>query len=48
MSDEEDLEVTAYTLNAWDCPACGYDHRTDVELSDVETCEGCGERVRIR
>ena len=50
-TDRDDLpEAVAYTVTRWDCPVCG--EVTEVndfdELEPVETCEECGEEVRVR
>lgn len=40
-------EAHVYQVNRWDCPECGDVHESDAEFDPVETCEGCGEKVRV-
>ena len=50
MTDDDDMpEVYAYTVTRWDCPVCGeVQEATDADHDPVETCEECGEEVRVR
>lgn len=41
-------ETIAYSLNAWDCPGCGWVNTTDADLSEVETCEDCNKDFYIK
>ena len=43
-----DDPVIPYTLNAWDCPACGNQNTTDADLGRAETCDACGEEFEIQ
>jgi len=46
--DEELEEATIYQINRWDCPACGNVHESDGEFENIEWCDDCREKVRLR
>ena len=50
MSERINLpEAWVYTVTSWDCPICGDAHEApDANLDSVETCDGCGEEVRVQ
>lgn len=45
-------DALTYSEAHWDCPYCEhtnqYNHMTAHMLNDVEKCEGCGRKVRIK
>jgi len=44
----DDMEAAPYQVYVFDCPSCGGQTMIgDVDPSDAEDCDDCGESVRM-